>query len=229
MVIDSMAADGYYRSQFSTGISNGGLTAFPGGDRWKWESRLFAGKYDDQPVLSRPVYGVWNRRADPYSAGIRFGSSYLRLKPETIDRATFCFPDSAREATDVSDQLNLPRLCRAADEATVDDLDDYIEAHIHGLVRLDTDVAAIVLDPSFAGTPVEAAARRLRCPVEFHPGFRARPDTFDPAYRGPDIVDLARSLADELTPEILGRTARSGATQSIKYVWHYLARFGRTT
>ncbi|WP_202887251.1 DUF3626 domain-containing protein [Kribbella solani] len=29
-VIDSMATDGFYRSQFTTGISNGGLTAFQG-------------------------------------------------------------------------------------------------------------------------------------------------------------------------------------------------------
>jgi hypothetical protein len=28
-----------YRSQFETGVSNGGLTACPGGDRWRWESR----------------------------------------------------------------------------------------------------------------------------------------------------------------------------------------------
>ncbi|WP_202887990.1 DUF3626 domain-containing protein [Kribbella solani] len=48
----------------------------------------------------------------------------------------------------------MTELCRAGDEATADDLDDYIEAHIHGPVRLDTDVAAVVLDPSFAGTPV---------------------------------------------------------------------------
>lgn len=34
-VIESMVADGVYRSQFATGISNGGL----GGDRWAWESR----------------------------------------------------------------------------------------------------------------------------------------------------------------------------------------------
>ncbi|WP_408954245.1 DUF3626 domain-containing protein [Kribbella solani] len=117
-VIDSMATDGFYRSQITTGISSGGLRAFPGGDRWKWESRLLAGKYDDRPAAFRPVYGVWNRRADPYGSGIRFGSSYLRLKPDTIDRATFCFPDSARAATDVSDRSSLTELCRAADEAT---------------------------------------------------------------------------------------------------------------
>lgn len=37
-VIESMATDGHYRSQFATGISNGGLTAFRGGDRWRCRS-----------------------------------------------------------------------------------------------------------------------------------------------------------------------------------------------
>jgi hypothetical protein len=227
MVIESMAADGIYRSQFSTGISNGGLTAFHGGDRWRWESRLFAGRYDARPGTARPVYGVWNRWADVYGGAIRFGSSYLRLKPETVERATFCFPDSAREPADFGDRAVLPHLCALADASGCDDLDDYVEAHIHGPIRLAVD--AVVLDPSFAGTPVEAAAQRLGCPIEYHPGFRATPTDFDPAYRGPEIVTLARQLGDELTPELLGAAARSALhpPQSIKYVWHYLARYGR--
>jgi hypothetical protein len=91
-------------------------------------------------------------------------------------------------------------------------------------------VEAIVLDPSFIGTAVEAAAHRLACPVEYHPGFRATPDMFDPAYRGQHIVELAREIGPELTPERLGHAARSGVhpAQSIKQVWHCLARFGRT-
>ncbi|WP_350276165.1 DUF3626 domain-containing protein [Kribbella sp. HUAS MG21] len=230
LVIESMAADGFYRSQFATGISNGGLTAQPGGDRWRWESRLFAGRYDDQPGTARPAYGAWNRRADIYGGAIRFGSSYLRLKPDLADRATFCFPDSAREPADFGDHTVLPHLHALADAATHDDLDDYIEAHIHGPIRFATDVDAIVLDPSFAGTPVETAARRLGCPLEYHPGFRADPTVFDPNYRSPEIVALACKLGEELTPEILGSAARSGIhpAQSIKYVWHYLARFGRS-
>jgi hypothetical protein len=47
-----MARDGVYRSQFETRVSNGGLTAYPGGDRWRWESRIFGAAYDDD---SRPV------------------------------------------------------------------------------------------------------------------------------------------------------------------------------
>lgn len=157
-VIESMAGDGAYRSQFSTGISNGGLTAFPGGDRWRWESRLFSGRYDTQPATARPVYGVWNRHADVYGGAIRFGSSYLRLRPEAIDRSTFCFPDSARDPADFGDRNALPHLCRLADAADLDPLDDYVEAHIHGPVTFAADVAALVLDPSFASTTVEAAA-----------------------------------------------------------------------
>src|SRR5690606_26952412 len=36
-VLEAIAADGRYRSQFETGTSNGGLTAHHGGDRWQWE------------------------------------------------------------------------------------------------------------------------------------------------------------------------------------------------
>jgi hypothetical protein len=229
MVIESMAADGHYRSQFATGISNGGLTAFPGGDRWRWESRLFAGRYDEGPASQRPVYGAWNRRGDPYGGAIRFGSAYVRLTPAAIDRSTFCFPDSVHEPVDIGDKTLLPHLCRMAEESGFDDLDDCVEAHVHGEVRFDRDVDALVLDPCFAGTDVERAAERLGCPVEFHPGFRASPDAFDPGYRGADIVALARSLGDELTPDLVGDAARAGhhPPQSIKQVWHCLARFGR--
>lgn len=228
-IIGSMAVDRQYRSQFATGISNGGLTAFPGGDRWRWESRLFSGKYDNLPATERPVYGAWNRRADPYGGAIRFGSSYVRLRPEAANRSTFCFPDSVHEPVDVGPATLLPRLCRMADDSGFDDLDECVEAHVHGPVRFDSDVDALVLDPCFIGTDVEEAAEQLGCRIEFHPGFRASPEDFDPEYRGAHIVDLARSLGDVLTPIIIGDAARSGAhpPQSIKQVWHCLARFGR--
>ena len=228
-VIASMTADGHYRSQFATGISNGGLTAFPGGDRWRWESRLFAGRYDDRSPSERPLYGAWNRRADPYGGAIRFGSSYVRLRPEAVGRSTFCFPDSALDPVEVGDAGLLPRLCRMADESGFDDLDECVEAHVHGPVRFDTDVEALVLDPCFVDTDVEDAARQLGCRIEFHAGFRASPDDLDPDYRGADIVELARSLGPALTPRVVGDAARAGIhpAQAIKQVWHCLARFGR--
>ena len=229
LVIESMAADLAYRSQFETGVSNGGLTAFVGGDRWRWESRLFGGRYDEGPPSARPVYGAWNRRLDPYGGAVRFGSAYVRLRPEVTERSTFCFPDSVLDPEDVGGPELLPRLAGLADASGADELDDYVEAHVHGGVRFDADVEAIVLDPCFAGTPVEDAAGRLGCAVELHPGFRASPEDFDPEYRGPAAVELARQLGEQLTPRVLGEAARSGEhpPQLVKYVWHCLARFGR--
>ena len=43
-VVQLLARDGVYRSQFETGVSSGGLTAYPGGDRDRWEQRMFAGR-----------------------------------------------------------------------------------------------------------------------------------------------------------------------------------------
>jgi len=228
-VIESMAADGRYRSQFVTGISNGGLTAFPGGDRWRWESRLFRARYDHADPLDRPVYGAWNRRNDPYGGAVRFGSAFLRLRPAVLQRTTFCFPDSVLDPTDVGGPDSLPRLCSSADAAGLDDLDDYVEAQIHGPVQFATDVEAVVLDPAFAGSSIAMSAADLGCAVEFHPGFRLRTHDLDPSYRGMDVVELARSLGDELTPALVGRAARSGRhdLQALKRVWHCLARFGR--
>src|SRR5690349_14461111 len=52
-VLLRMAEDGVYRSQFVTGTSNGGLSAYRGGDRWRWESRIFGGAYDGAAAEER--------------------------------------------------------------------------------------------------------------------------------------------------------------------------------
>ena len=72
LMLEAMARDGLYLSQFETGTSNGGLTAHPGGDRWSWESRLFGTAYDEVPASERPKYGSLNSGAEPQVA--RLGS-----------------------------------------------------------------------------------------------------------------------------------------------------------
>jgi Protein of unknown function (DUF3626) len=81
-------------------------------------------------------------------------------------------------------------------------LDDYIEAHVHDPVRIDRDVEALVLDPCYRGTGVEAAAERLPCAVEWHGG--------------------------SLDPKVIGDAVATGRhdPQALKRVWHYVARFG---
>ena len=70
-ILEALAEDGVYLSQFVTGTSNGGLTAYPGGDRWRWESRIFDGAYDDAPAHERPVYGALNFRRQAGRRGAR--------------------------------------------------------------------------------------------------------------------------------------------------------------
>ncbi|MFR9770916.1 DUF3626 domain-containing protein [Nocardia sp. SC052] len=233
LILDKMADDGVYLSQFATGTSNGGLTAHPGGDRWRWESRIFAGAYDHAPATERPVYGALNFRDDPRGGAARFGSSFFRLTADTLARATFCYPDSSTEPTDfaVADRFSLIALAKTDD---LDALDGHIEAHIHGPVRFDRDVEALVLDPSYRGTPVHEAANRLGCRVEWHPGFLLGVDRLrcHPNFRGARYVELGTEIAvgGRLDPRIIGDAARTGRydPQDLKKVWHYLARFGAT-
>ncbi|GAA3228787.1 DUF3626 domain-containing protein [Dactylosporangium siamense] len=230
-MLRGLAIAGRYLSQFVTGTSNGGLTAHPGGDRWRWEHAMFGGAYDDAPADVRPVYGGLNFRRKEVGAAPRFGSAHLRLTAAVLARTTFCYPDSHLEPTAfaVADRMSLIELAVADDR---DALDDYVEAQVHGGVRLDGDVEALVLDPSYRGTDVEAAARGLPCPIEWHPGFRLSVAELrrHPDYRGARFVELGAGLAVDghLTPRLIGDAARGGRhdEQDLKRVWHYLARFG---
>ncbi len=226
-VIDAMLSSGRYVSQFHTGTSNGGLTAHPGGDRWNWESRLFDRRYDSASADARPVYGAVDL-GDAYGPAPRFGSAFLRLREEASERATYCYPDSVFEPDRVEGLEGVPSLVTKMLSGELDPLDRYVEAHVHGGVSFTTDVEAIVLDPCYRGTPVHTAASSL-AEVDFHPGFRTGTRTLDRGYRGAEYADLAASLADVLTPDVLGAVARSGlhAPQSLKKVWHLLARYGR--
>jgi len=193
---------------------------------------MFGGAYDNLPGHARPVYGALNFRRKPVGAAPRFGSAHLRLTAATLARTTFCYPDSAVEPTAfaVADSMSLIELATADHP---DELDDYIEAQVHGPVRLGQDVEALVLDPSYRGSQVEHAAKRLPCPLEWHPGFvltvselRRHPD-----YRGQRYVDLGAAIAvrGQLNPRAIGDAARTGRydEQALKRVWHYVARFGQ--
>ncbi|MFD6416169.1 DUF3626 domain-containing protein [Streptomyces sp. NPDC060194] len=230
-ILDRMAEDGVYRSQFVTGTGNGGLTAYPGGDRWRWESRMFGGAYDAAAAEERPVYGALDYRRDPRGGARRFGSSFFRLTAETLARTTFCYPDSSTEPTSFATAERCG-FVEPAEAGGLDPLDCHIEAHVHGPVVLARDIEALVLDPSYAGTPVEAAARRLPCAVEWHPGYRLPVDVLCrwPEFRGRRFVELGLELAVDghLDARVLGDAARSGRydPQDLKKVWHYIARFG---
>ncbi|HET9171140.1 MAG TPA: DUF3626 domain-containing protein [Actinospica sp.] len=231
-ILAALGRERVYSSQFVTGTSNGGLTAHPGGDRWNWESRIFGGAYDEAEPGHRPVYGALNFRRRSVGAAPRFGSAHFRLTAEAAARTTFCFPDSAEDPADFGTARRMGLIELASRDRDRQNLDDYIEAHVHGPVRVESDVEALVLDPCYQGTDVEVAAELLPCPVEWHRGFLLRAETLaaNPAFRSPEIVRLGQEIAVDgwLDPRILGAAAATGRhdPQQLKYVWHYLAKFG---
>ena len=245
-VLEWLARDGVYRSQFETGTSNGGLTAHPGGARWRWEQRIFGHAYDDAPVSERPKYGALNHRHWRIGAAPRFGSAHLRLAEHVLDRTTFCFPDSVFEpsAMATAAHFDLFPLVELFDARELSDeveaaegglLDGYIEAHVHGTVDLALDVEALVLDPCFRGSPIEHQARSTGAVVEWHEGRRLLVQTLADhrQFRGPSIVAVGRRVAREgvLDAATIGRAAGNGTEdpQDLKKVWHHVARFGTPT
>jgi hypothetical protein len=231
-ILERMARDGVYRSQFETRVSNGGLTAHPGGDRWRWESRIFGAAYDDGPPASRPKYGSLNFRQRRIGGSPRFGSAHLRLTADALARATFCYPDSAAGPERFGIAARLSSLVKLAEADDADPLDDYIEAHVHGPIDISADVEALVLDPCYRATSIEDGASRLGCPVEWHGGFAVTTAAIfgNPGYRGPEFARLGAALARDgtLTPRLIGDASRAGRhdEQALKRVWHYVARFG---
>lgn len=234
-MVELLARDGLYRSQFETGTSNGGMTAHRGGARYEWESRIFGGAYDNcdgSDSSIRPKYGALNYRADPVGGSRRFGSCHLRLHQKVLSRTTFCYPDSHMqpEHFGVGERMALVEMA-IENHRRLDLLDDYIEAHVHGPLQIADDVEAIVLDPCFKGTRVETAARLLPCAVEWHHGFRLPIDRLDDCkrYRGQAAADALSSMSiyDVVTPLDIGAARVAGMDyQLTKWAWHCVARFG---
>lgn len=96
LVVERLLHEGVYRSQFETGISNGGLTAYPGGERDQWEARLFGHAYQhfSKDAAERPKYGGLNLLQHADGAAPRFGSCYFTLHPRVLPRCSFTWGDS---------------------------------------------------------------------------------------------------------------------------------------
>lgn len=97
-VAAALRAEGVYRSQFETGLSNGKVDPTPGGARDLWEARLFGGAYPpDTPPGERPRYGALDLLHAADGPAPRFGSCYLLCRPEVGERCTFTYQDSHQD------------------------------------------------------------------------------------------------------------------------------------
>ena len=229
-VAAGLLADGRYRSQWVTGISNGSRSAFAGGDRHGFEQALFGDAYEgsDPAAAELPVYGALDLLGDPHGGSPRFGSCFVVLRAPVLTRTTLCVGDSHIGPRDVGtvdapwcvlaglaeqsaattlldrplgvgDLVALlggdPPTASIRRSAAIRTLDGYVEAQVHGGVDLASDVEAIVVDPSFAGTDVERdlalAADRHGFELRRNPGSELAIDDVPADFRRPSMPALA--------------------------------------
>ena len=95
-VAEALLKEGQYLNQFETGLSSGGRSAFPGGDRDRWEKDLFGGAYHAPEVVAaeRPKYGALELVHHPDGPTPRFGSCYFVLRLAVSRRCSFTFSGS---------------------------------------------------------------------------------------------------------------------------------------
>ena len=93
-IIENLIEQGQYQGQFRTGTTNGGRSAYIGGDRFLWEQRIFFDAYP-QDTIDRPKYGALNLFRYIDGASVRFGSCFFVLKQDIIKRCTFAYGDSS--------------------------------------------------------------------------------------------------------------------------------------
>jgi hypothetical protein len=286
-VSEALLAEGIYRNQFETSISNGGVTAFLGGSRDVCEHQLFGGSYHAPGVENsdRPRYGALDLLNHPEGPSPRFGSCYFVLTAAVSHRCTFSYQDShsspnelgtLQEFDDVfaallrdvfyhdgalgERNLTVESLCVSIERALVNpvaqraltgrpsrNLNQYIEAQVHGVVSLASDTDTLVVDPSFRGTTTGdrlfELCRRYQIELQWHHGFCLRVEDVPYDFRGPTMPSLAERVARErvLDASTVGSAVRDlvahpdgwkdratvpEVLQELKFLWHVLVRYG---
>ncbi|WP_152397222.1 DUF3626 domain-containing protein [Paenibacillus guangzhouensis] len=127
-------------------------------------------------------------------------------------------------------------------------LNHYIEAQVHGDIRLQDDVEILVADPSFQGTPIEVTLKqissRYSIVLYWHQGFALSLDEVPADFRGPAMPALARRIGRDgyIDTCMIGAAAKelkrhpdvwrdrgtyAEVLQELKLIWHVLVKYGR--
>lgn len=190
-IMENLLEQGQYYGQFRTGTTNGGKSAFIGGNRFLWEQHIFFEAYPPESV-DRPKYGALNLFQYIDGASVRFGSCFFSLKQDVIHRCTFAYGDSSTNPDTLCTSDTFAAVladifkdaksnCRMLNQAITSEqetlavllnpcnkpkhigrnLDFCIETHIHGDISLKDDVDSFYLDESFQGTAFAIQAELL--------------------------------------------------------------------
>lgn len=146
----NIADDTHYRNQFETHVSMGTLS---NEKRIEWEKNLF--RYNnDITGPDRPKYGnlpIQISSGDTHNKiTIGYGKCYFTLKNHVKNRTTITHGDShSKELREVFNfeyfhligEKNIQNIKYFVNNGKIHDNFEYIEAQIHGPIRLDTDIA----------------------------------------------------------------------------------------
>lgn len=114
-VAQALLEQGIYKSQFETQISNGSVSAYPGGARDLWEKKLFGGAYQLEGVTNseRPKYGALDLMLHPDGPAPRFGSCYFLLYPSVSYRCTYTYGGSQDDPPEIGTHEELDDILAA--------------------------------------------------------------------------------------------------------------------
>lgn len=128
-------------------------------------------------------------------------------------------------------------------------LDHYLEAQVHGPVRLAEDVATLVADPSFQGTRIESQLKelceRFEIQLLWQTPRNLRVESVPADFRGPTMPSLASRIekGQQVNAKIIGdaaaevvrhperwqdRGSPQQCLQELKQLWHVVVRYGET-
>lgn len=155
--------DTNYRNLFETNTSSGSMDKVA---RRGWESGMFGKIYDNSEPSERCKYGVLNIEKGCYvNSASRYGNSYFIMKPSVKYRSTFTYGDSSVYLETYSYQYPESFLSALPTDFVMSLTNSenvspshgrgYIETQIHGDVRFDRDIFALVADDCYRDKPME--------------------------------------------------------------------------
>lgn len=155
--------DDYYRNSFETGNSGGSNDKVA---RSSWENQLFNSLYANSSHEEKVKYGALNLTNSPkgIDSCYGYGNSFLVLKNEIKDRCTFVLGDSSKmdmhlgtfKYCDILLALMPNNLLDKVINISIEKIDfcdygnfEYIEAQIHGPIRLHQDIELLVVNSNY--------------------------------------------------------------------------------
>lgn len=186
-------------------------------------------------VSHRATFTFGGSQDEPSARGTvdEFDAILAALLEESFTDDTALGMRNVRPATVLSvlQRLKMPQGSGAEKSHNLDHL---IEAQVHGSIRLDRDVAALVADGSFASGAVGDSLRKMGAKfgfeTTFNCGYELPVELVPKDFRGPRMPDIARMVGGIVTAKNIGNLAQNlpgdVTVQDLKLLWHILVRFG---